>query len=56
VLDVRRLAAVDMHGVAGTRRRQSIIRAEFFAGAVGGASLGIWVAVVAKTVGWQLDA
>jgi hypothetical protein len=54
MLNVRRLAAVDMHGVAGTRRRQSIVGAEFFAGAVGGASLGIWIAVAGTTVGWQL--
>ena len=54
MLDVRRLAALDMHGVAGTRRRRRIIRAEFVFGAVGSAGLGIWVAVTAASVGWLL--
>lgn len=54
MLDVRRLAALDMHGVAGSRLRRSIIRAEFVLGAVAGGGLGIWVAVAATTVGWQL--
>ena len=52
-LDVRRLAAVDMHGAAGTQRRRRLIRAEFILGAVGGVGLGVWVAVAA-TAGWQL--
>ena len=38
-LDVRRLAAVDMHGIAGTSRRRQLIRAEFLAGAICGAGL-----------------
>jgi hypothetical protein len=54
VLDVRRLAALDMHGVAGTRLRRSIIRAEFVLGAVVGAGMGLWVVVAATSVGWQL--
>jgi hypothetical protein len=54
VLDVRRLAALDMHGVAGTRLRRSIIRAEFVLGAVVGAGMGFWVVVAATSVGWQL--
>jgi len=53
-LDVRRLAAVDMHGAAGTRRRRRLIRAEFVLGAAGGVGLGVWAAVAAATVGWQL--
>jgi hypothetical protein len=52
-LDVRRLAAVDMHGVAGTRRRRRLIRAEFVLGAVGGIGLGVWVAVTAPGAGWK---
>jgi hypothetical protein len=40
-LDVRRLAAVDMHGARGTRRRRVIILIEFALGAVGGAALGV---------------
>jgi hypothetical protein len=53
-LDVRRLAAVDMYGAAGTRRRRRLIRAEFVLGAVGGTGLGVWAAATAATAGWQL--
>jgi hypothetical protein len=35
-LDVRRLAAADMWGSAGTRRRRQLIRAEFIAGWLSG--------------------
>jgi hypothetical protein len=47
-LDVRRLAALDLHGVAGTRRRRRLIRAEFVLGAVGCTGLGVGVAVTAR--------
>jgi hypothetical protein len=40
-LDVRRLAAADMWGTAGTLRRRRVIRAEFVAGAVGCTVLGL---------------
>ena len=53
LVDVRRLAALDMHGIAGTRRRQRIIRAEFILGAIGGLGLGIWGAIAGATAGWQ---
>jgi hypothetical protein len=53
-LDVRRLAAVDMHGAAGTRRRRRLVRAEFVLGAAGGIGLGVWAAAAAATAGWQL--
>jgi hypothetical protein len=52
-LDLRRLAALDMDGVAGTRRRRRLIRAEFVLGAVGCTGLGVWVAVAAAA-GWKL--
>ena len=42
-IDVRRLAALDMHGTHGTRRRRRAILAEFTLGTVGAAVLGIWV-------------
>jgi hypothetical protein len=53
LLGVRRLAAIDMHGVAGTRRRQRVILAEFVLGAVVGVIIGVWVAVLAGPPGWQ---
>jgi hypothetical protein len=53
-LDVRRLAALDMHGVAGTRRRRRLIRAEFVLGAIGCIGLGVWAAVTASAAGWKL--
>jgi hypothetical protein len=40
-LDVRRLAAVDMHGLKGSRLRARLIRAEFVVGAVLGVFLGV---------------
>jgi hypothetical protein len=41
-MNVRRLAALDMHGARGTRRRRRVILAEFALGTVGGAALGAW--------------
>ncbi|ASW54210.1 hypothetical protein [Plantactinospora sp. KBS50] len=53
-LDVRRLAAVDMWGGAGTRLRRRIILAEFVLGTVGCLALGGWLLGVAGSVGWVL--
>ena len=53
LLDVRRLAAIDMHGEAGTRRRRRVILAEFVLGAVVGVIIGVWLAVSAGSPGWQ---
>jgi len=44
--DVRRLAAIDMHGLAGSLRRRRIIKLEFYVGALGCLGLGA-VTVVA---------
>ncbi len=41
-LNVRRLAAVDMHGARGTRWRRRVILAEFALGTIGGVALGVW--------------
>ena len=41
-LNVRRLAALDMHGTRGTRRRRRLILAEFTLGTIGGVVLGVW--------------
>jgi len=38
---VRRPAALDLWGTAGTHRRRKLIRAEFFVGVVGCLSLGV---------------
>jgi hypothetical protein len=54
LVDVRRLAAVDMWGTAGTRFRRRIILAEFVAGAVLGVALGIVVMATAGGTGWTL--
>jgi len=51
MLNVRRLAALDMWGSAGTMRRRRIIRAEFVLGAVGCTSLGL-LAVVQGSGWW----
>jgi hypothetical protein len=47
---VRRLAALDMWGAAGTRRRRQLIRAEFVVGVIGCAGLGVLVLVTGS--GW----
>ncbi|MCZ7438962.1 hypothetical protein O7598_21320 [Micromonospora sp. WMMC241] len=41
-LDVRRLAAVDMHGPAGSPVRRRVILVEFVAGLLGCVALGCW--------------
>jgi hypothetical protein len=51
-LDVRRLAAVDMWGSRGDRRRRRAIRAEFWIGAVGCTALG--ALVLSSGDGWEL--
>jgi len=49
--DVRRFAALDMYGTAGTSRRRQIVRAEFIVGTVGLFALG---AVQLAHGGWLL--
>jgi hypothetical protein len=41
LLNVRRLAAIDMHGLSGSDQRKKIIEAEFWVGALGCLALGI---------------
>jgi len=50
LLDVRRLAAVDMHGMKGSPRRRRIIRAEFVVGVIGCTALGVLSLVISD--GW----
>ena len=52
LLDIRRLAAVDMHGARGTLLRRRIILAEFVLGALAGTGLGLFLAFVSSSVGW----
>lgn len=53
-VDVRRLAAIDMHGWRGTRLRRTLIVTEFVAGAVGGTAIGVLVIADAGGLGWRL--
>jgi hypothetical protein len=52
VLDIGRLAAVDMHGAHGTLLRRRIILSEFVLGAIAGTGLGAFLAVASSSVGW----
>ena len=54
MLDVRRLAALDMHGLAGTRLRRGVILAEFIAGAVGCVVVGLLTATRTPAWGWRV--
>jgi hypothetical protein len=53
-MDVRRLAAVDMHGAHGTTLRRRVIVAEFVLGAIVGTALGVLVAVASDDLGMRL--
>ena len=48
---VRRLVAIDMHGIRGSPRRARVIRAEFLIGAVGCVALGTLSLVAAQGIG-----
>jgi hypothetical protein len=52
LLNVRRLAAVDMYGTAGSARRRRLIRAEFILGAAGCILLGVLTLVSGS--GWTV--
>lgn len=53
-LNVRRLAAVDMHGSRGATIRRRVILAEFIVGAVALMLAGLWGLVGTGSVGWQV--
>ena len=53
-LNVRRLAALDMHGASGTRRRRRVILSEFTFGVAGCTALGIWTLTWGSAVGMIL--
>lgn len=42
-VDVRRLAAVDMHALKGTELRRRVIIAEFVLAAIGGLAIGLYL-------------
>ncbi|MBF6599453.1 MAG: hypothetical protein IVW36_02955 [Dehalococcoidia bacterium] len=42
LVNVRRLAAIDMYGASGSARRRRIILAEFIIGVIGMVGLGLW--------------
>jgi hypothetical protein len=54
IMNVRRLAAIDMHGTRGTVRRRRIITAEFIAGTIGAVAFGIWQLCAVASLGGQL--
>jgi len=56
LVDVRRLAAIDLHGTAGSRLRRRLILAEFIVGGAGGLGLGLWIAVSGSGAGRLLGA
>lgn len=51
---MRRLAAVDMHGLSGSWLRRRLILAEFVLGVVAGVGLGLWAAASASSMGWRV--
>ncbi|HEY8544799.1 MAG TPA: hypothetical protein VIL36_07115 [Acidimicrobiales bacterium] len=53
-LDVRRLAAVDMHGSKGHRARAVVILGEFLFGATAGPLFGLFVVATGATLTWKV--
>lgn len=53
-LDVRRLAALDLHGWSGTPRRRRLILSEFVVAAAAGLGLGLWALAAASNPGIRL--
>jgi hypothetical protein len=54
LVDVRRLAALDMWGTAGTSRRRRLIRAEFVLGAAGCLLVGTLVLASGASGVWRV--
>ncbi|WP_194904192.1 hypothetical protein [Catenulispora rubra] len=55
-MDVRRLAAIDIFGTRGTRRRRRIVLTEFIGGAIATAAFGIWLLASSSGFGAQVFA
>jgi hypothetical protein len=52
-VDVGRLAAIDMHGLAGTRVRRTIIVTEFVLGFPAAFALGVYTVLSADSAFWS---
>ena len=50
LVNVRRLAAIDMYGVSGSARRRRVILAEFIIGVIGMVGFGVWVSTNASDI------
>lgn len=50
LVNIRRLATIDMSGVSGSARRQRIIPAEFIIGVIGMVGFGVWVSTNASDI------
>ncbi|MEV6849292.1 hypothetical protein [Actinoplanes sp. NPDC051411] len=53
-MDVRRLAAIDMWGTRGTRRRRRVILAEFTLGVIVAIGFGAWLLTATSGAGDRL--
>ncbi len=53
-MNVRRLAAIDMHGTKGTARRKRIVLAEFTAALGVTVALGAWLVIGASGLGTRI--
>jgi hypothetical protein len=53
-MDVRRLAAIDMHGVKGTLTRRRVILAEFIVGVIALVTIGVVIGLNASSWQWRL--
>lgn len=53
-MNVRRLAAIDMHGTGGTTRRRRIILAEFVVGLIAMVAFGTWLLMSSSGLGGRV--
>jgi hypothetical protein len=53
-VNVRRLAAIDMHGTTGAARRKRLVLAEFTAALAAAVALGTWVVIAASGLGTRI--
>jgi len=53
-MEVKRLAALDMYGTRGTKRRRRIVLVEFVAGAIVACGVGLWVLLGSSSIGGRV--